>query len=103
MTDFGLEALSNENNRKPDMMTAMHMCGGSFTEDSPVKRPMFIQEQASDPKIKDLMSRAVSVLEAHNLPSCFYFRSGVHMGKWRYHTVPSNHSWETIYQIVLPM
>lgn len=36
VTGFGLEALFNDNNHKPDMRTVMHKCGGSSTEGSPI-------------------------------------------------------------------
>ena len=68
----------------------------------PVKREILIKEQENDPQIKKLMSRSVSEEEALDYPCCYYFKFGVLMRKWRPHEVPSDHSWETVSQIVLP-
>ena len=61
-----------------------------------------IKEQESDSEMQSLSQYAVSEKEAAVIPSCYYWKEGVLMRKWRSPDVPAGDEWKVLHQIVLP-
>ncbi|XP_065893824.1 uncharacterized protein [Dysidea avara] len=67
-----------------------------------LSRQNLIKEQESDPEMQSLSQYAVSEKEAAVIPSCYYWKEGVLMRKWRSPDVPAGDEWKVLHQIVLP-
>ena len=69
---------------------------------SVLSRQNLITEQADDSEIRSLGCYGVSEKEAAVIPSCYFWKEGVYMRKWRPPEVPASDEWKVVYQIVLP-
>ena len=68
----------------------------------PCNRETLIKDQESDPEIRQLCEKALTVAEAGQEPVFYYKQSGVLMRKWRPPEVSTEDEWKVVYQIVLP-
>ena len=67
-----------------------------------VTEKTLIKDQESDPEIRQLCEKALTIAEAGKEPVCYYRQSGVLMRKWRPPEVSAEDEWKVVYQIVLP-
>ena len=68
----------------------------------PTSTGQLIQAQTTDPELLLLRQKSLCAEEAAKVPTCFYERSGVLMGKWRPSRAPSEEEWQVTHQIVMP-
>ena len=67
-----------------------------------LNKDSLLTQQEKDPELSVLSKSALTESEAHNVPICYYLKSGILMRKWRPPEVPSNHEWKVFHQIVVP-
>ena len=65
-------------------------------------REALIKDQESDPEIRQLNEKALTLAEAGQEPVCYFKQSGVLCRKWRPPEVPADVEWKVVHQIVLP-
>ena len=61
-----------------------------------------IKDQQADPELTTIAQHAGSEQEVEDNPISYFKKHGVLMRKWRPPNVPSTHTWETTYQVVVP-
>lgn len=73
------------------------------SEDSvPLSQSKLVREQESDPALKYILERSLTLEEAEEVPVCFYKHNGVLMRKWRPPDAPATDEWQIVHQVVVP-
>jgi hypothetical protein len=98
---------SSVESKTPDVSTFCGKQGSPVVGDgefgqSVLSKERLIVEQEKDPELQALAEKAHTLVEALEVPVCYYKQGGVLMRKWRPSDVPADNDWKVVRQIVVP-